>query len=154
MRNTGKPAEAHFERAMAAYGKRAVVHRLQDSAALTAMKAARTGKSFGASLTLASEQPADYVVCENQQMYYAEVKSISQPKFPFSALRRKQVEMGMMATTACDNSYMVFVRHEPTRKWWKIPYERIEQWAREGKKGVQLSELHSDYEWSAGNAIH
>lgn len=142
MRNDGKPAEADWEARMRREYGRVVIHRLTDSHKATAQRAARSGRTFRQSLVLIEEQPADFIVVTPTNMFYAEVKSISKERFPFSALRRFQTQMGEMTTRVNPGTYLVFVRHEPSKDWWLFPYSAIVDWKDvQGLKSVNIQEL-------------
>jgi len=152
MRNTGKPAESFFEEVWRSFGKAVVVHRFEDTHALTSAKASRTGESFRKSMVFASEQPADYlIVSRHEGVFFAEVKSISKMTFPFSMFKAGQLSMGKRASTAREGSYIVFIRCELDMRWWRIDWRFIQSLMDQGLKSFRLQDLPPEYLWRAGN---
>jgi penicillin-binding protein-related factor A (putative recombinase) len=143
MRNTGKPAELDWEIRMRASYRKLIIHRLTDSHKATAVRAARSGRTFRQSMVLIEEQPADYVVVTPKNMFFAEVKSFSSNRFPFRSLRRSQTRMGELTARVNPETYLVFLRHEPTLEWWLFPYATLIGWRDgEGLKSISTQELN------------
>ena len=142
MKNDGTAAQLDFEERMASFGKDVVIHRITDTKEVSAMRAARTGRRFSESMVTTKAQPADYFVVQKHiGGYYAEVKSTEKDRFAFSMLRPEQWSMGVRASVAHEAAYFVFVRHEPTERWWRIPFRYIREWDAQKKKSVSFQDL-------------
>lgn len=112
MKNSGKSSEKTFEASFGAMGKRAFLHRVEDASDLHG----RNKK-----LVLTTKKPSDYVVTENGEMYYAEVKSSeSKTSFPFSAISTNQWASARRQVAA-GGKFFFFVHNVITNQWFKLP---------------------------------
>lgn len=131
MRNTGKPSQEAFEKVFEALGKRAFLHRFRDKADLFGLNK-RHVKAFS--------QPADYLVT-NDGMYFAEIKSTSDPTaFRFTLISDDQWKTAKK-TIAAKGDYIFFVHRLPTNEWFRIPATEIASIKAKGKESISWSLL-------------
>lgn len=130
MKNNGTKSEDIFEKKFKDLGKSAWVYRITDT------KEATRGK---AQLVI-KKQPADYIVCCNGKMFFAEVKSCSHlTSFPFSAIRQGQMN-AMAKTIAAGTDYFIYIHNLNTNTWYKVNAHVIEA-VKEEKQSMKWSEL-------------
>lgn len=134
-KNTGKPSERDFLQFFKKLGKRAFVHRLVDSADL---------RGLNNSPVRAPEQPADWVVTENGETYYAEVKSTTnKTSFPFSLITTNEEKSAKMQLAA-GGKYMFFIHSLEKQQWFKVPASIV---LSHNKRSFKWDEL-IPYRWS------
>jgi penicillin-binding protein-related factor A (putative recombinase) len=113
--NTGKPSEATFEAFWESLGKAAFCKRVTDSAEIQGRN-----RHLKARVTV-PKQGSDYIVTLNGRMFYAEVKSTSDPK----AFRRSLITDVQLGTArrqcAAKGEYFFFVHRLPTDTWYMVP---------------------------------
>jgi penicillin-binding protein-related factor A (putative recombinase) len=132
---TGDKSEKTFEEAFDKLGKRAFVFRLPDSKEVH-------GRTNGGGWV--RNQPSDYIVTEDGDMYYAEVKStFDKNKFPLKNLERGQ-KHAMRRQHLANGKYFVFIHRKKTDQWYKVPGGLLLD---RKDSSVNWSEL-SPYEWS------
>lgn len=105
-------AQVKFVESFRKYGKAAFVHEFVDTAQI---------KGLHGNKAVMVEQPSDYLVVLNGQVFFAEVKSCSNPtSFPRSALRKSQTKTILQLIPA-GGLYFVYIRHETNGQWYKVP---------------------------------
>lgn len=110
-KNTGRSAQDHFEGILKLKGKTCFVYRVTDTAEVRG----RSGAGF------TKPQPADYVVVEGEETFFAEVKSSNnKTSFPFGNIETTQFAYAKMIVTA-GGGYFFFLRNEITLEWYKVP---------------------------------
>ncbi|KGM36103.1 hypothetical protein P409_00180 [Inquilinus limosus MP06] len=123
-----------FEDHFTLMGKAAHVHRITDTAEVRGLN--KTG--------FTKEQPSDFIVTENGVMYYAEVKSSSNPtSFPLSQIERGQ-RSAMIKQTAAGGLYFLFIHCLTKNIWFKVPAGVV---LNAPKASLPWSSLN-EYQWS------
>lgn len=133
--NTGKSSEQQFEHAFHKLGKRAFVFRLPDSK-----------ETYGRTSQVGAvrAQPSDYIVTEDGEMYYAEVKSTTDKnKFTLSQLQRGQ-KHAMRRQSLAGGEYFLFIHRKDTDEWYKVPGHKLLDL---DKASVKWTEILS-YKWN------
>lgn len=139
-KNSGKSAQDEWERFMKnIYGRHLHIHRITDSAEVRGMA--------GAGFT--KPQPADYVVTAGGEMYYAEIKSSSNPtSFPF-----KDITLGQKAAAkkqmAANGKYFFYVKNMVTERWYEVPASVIFYLMGQGQQSIKWSALEESYQWKS-----
>ena len=131
MTNTGKHAEAEFERYWAGHGKAAFLHRMTDASEVRGLNKGRP--------TAMRKQPADYILTAHGLTGFAEVKSTGGDRFDFSLI--KPFQFGCATRTIqAGGRYDIFVRrlHPTNPGWFKVPFETIAGWPRKSMTWADL----------------
>ena len=115
-RNSGKSSEGIFEAHWDSLGKKAFCKRFDDQGDLYG----RNNKK----MIVTNPQPADYIVTAEGRMFYAEVKSVSEYRFPFSMIRKGQWA-GAKRTVAAGGWYCFFIHNVPSNQWWIAAAETV-----------------------------
>jgi penicillin-binding protein-related factor A (putative recombinase) len=111
-----KAAEKEFESAFDRKGKGAFVHRLTDTAA---------AKATGGKRAFVGKQPSDYIVVDNGNTYFAEVKSSQdEVSFPHSNIQAYQMASARR-TVKAGGTYVFFIKNLRTGHWYCVPAEVI-----------------------------
>ena len=132
-KNTGKRSQDRFEEIFGKLGKRAYLFRLPDTAEVRG----RAGKGW------VRDQPSDYIVTEDGDMYYAEVKSTqNRTSFSVTALEKGQRSAAKRQTIA-GGKYFVFIHRLLTDDWYKVPAEIL---FNANKSSMKWRELEP-YKW-------
>jgi penicillin-binding protein-related factor A (putative recombinase) len=132
MTTVWKSVEREFEASLDALGKSAYWHRLTDAADIKGL----TGR-----VSNAANQPSDYIVVVSGNTYFAEIKSTHDATaFRFSLLRPTQSAHALRITRA-GGHHIVWCKHVPSGRWYKIPYQQIEQAKGEGTKSIPWREM-------------
>ncbi|WP_419902161.1 hypothetical protein [Kiloniella sp.] len=135
-KNTGKPSEKKFQEIYSKLGKRVFVHRVPDNSDTY-------GRTKGKSVGGVEAQPSDWIVTEDGQMFYAEVKSTqNKTSFPFGMISKSQMR-GARKQLAAGGQYFFFVHSLVTDEWFQIPADLILSTT---KSSLKWSELGS-YKW-------
>lgn len=123
-------SEARFEQLFQQYGKRVYLHRLTDTKEVT---------GFNRRPTKTKEQPADYVVTHDGEMFYAEVKeSANATSFPFGNIRQGQLAAARRQRAAGGN-YFFFILRTATGEWFRVRASLILDWPRKSMTWVELA---------------
>lgn len=139
MKNTGKGAEQIFDDSWARLGKQAFVFKFSDTAELRGLN---KGKSL-----IARAQPSDRLLVYKGETYFAEIKSTIDPdRFKFSLLRSSQ-GFAAAAALAAGGAYYVFIHNMDQDRWYRLPYEAIQQ-AKARKAGSLTWAELEPYAWS------
>ena len=135
--NTGKRSEERFEEIFSKRGKRVFLYRLPDTAEIRG----RAGKGW------VRDQPSDYIVTDDGDTYYSEVKS-SQAKvsFSFNQLEKGQRNAAKRQTLA-GGKYFIFIHRLETDEWFKVPAKFFLQL---DKKSAKWEELET-FKWALAN---
>lgn len=139
-KNTGKHSEKEFVKIVKTLGKRGYVHRFPDAS-----------DAYGRNKKLVNvaNQPGDFFVVENGEVYLADVKSCSNPtSFPFSMIAKGQLAAARMITAAGGRYYFI-VHQLKENRWFKIASETITS---SSKRSLKWSELEP-YKWELADAI-
>ena len=113
---TWKDVEKAFVDSFSRFGKSAAVFRLPDTAMV---KATAGPKAF------LPDQPSDYVVVLDGDMFFAEVKSTQDAEaFHFSNLRKGQVNASRRAVSA-GGKYLIFIYSFALSQWFCVPAQII-----------------------------
>jgi len=136
-RNDGSGSEAIFEDRMALGGKTVFVYSLVDTKQI---KGAMGPKGF------AKAGPSDYIVTENGNMYYAEVKSSNNAtSFSFSNFTPSQ-NAAMVRQCAAKGQYWIFIHNLITDVWYRVPASEILMVKLTKKSSIKWSEME-EYKW-------
>jgi len=112
MKNTGKPSETIFDDHWVRYGKRAMVYKFEDAAALYGLNKKAVANS---------KKPCDRLVVHDGQVIWAEVKSTHhKTSFPFSIIKKGQIGYAKMVRAA-GGTYNFYVHSLLLDKWFCIP---------------------------------
>lgn len=132
MKNDGTEAEAEFERIIETkFGKKAFLWRPADTKSVKG--ASKVGFTQG--------NPADYVLTLYGNMWYAEVKSCSDPvSFSFSQFTKAQ-HAGMVRQVAAGGFYEVYVFSTLRQRWYLIPASLILSQREAGIKSLKWDTL-------------
>ena len=122
-------SEVRFEGLFTRYGKRAWLHKFEDTKELTGRNKRPT---------LSKVQPADYLVCHNGNMFLAEVKESRNPtSFPFGNIRDGQLAAARQVLAAgC--SYFFCILQTRTGSWYRVPATVILGWPTQSMKWSEL----------------
>lgn len=130
-----KQAEKDFVDSFAKYGKRVFVHRFNDTAA---SKATSGNKAFVVA------QPADFQVCLDGKVFWAEVKFTKDPsKFHFSNIQKTQLARSRQITTA-GGTYLFFVKRGETDQWYAIPAPVVHNAPQKHLKWTEIEDYEYD----------
>lgn len=114
IKNTGVASQTNFEGLFIPYGKRAFIHRVTDTKEIVGMN-----KRVG---IFTKPQPSDYIVTVRDFMFYAEVKSTHQARFPRKKFTdRKGQHAAMVQQIAAGGSYLLFIHFVRTNNWYIMP---------------------------------
>lgn len=132
MKNNGVASEKYFEQAMElAYGKHVFVERLPDTKSIKGL--IKHGFIQG--------RPSDYLVTLRGEMFYAEVKSSSNPtSFPFSNIGKEQWR-AMLRQIKAGGTYNFYIHNLVTDTWYLVPAEVIVATDSQGTKSLKWSEM-------------
>ena len=132
MKNNGVKSEKIFEDRMEeAYRKNVFVERLPDTKSIKGA----IGSGFIAG------RPSDYLVTLRGEMFYAEVKSCSDPvSFPFSNFRKDQWK-AMIRQNAAGGKYSVFLHNLLTNEWYRVECQEVLAADQQGRKSIKWSEM-------------
>lgn len=132
--NTGKNSEELFEELLKRkYGKKVFIHRVTDTSEVRG----RSGAGF------TKPQPSDYIVTEDGEMYYAEVKSSNgKVSFPFGDITTTQIGTAKRQRLAGGNYYF-FIHSLVFDKWFKVPGDVILDHQRKSLKWKEMEK----YQW-------
>lgn len=112
MQNTGKASEKQFDDHWLQYGKRALVYKFEDGAALYGLNKKAVANS---------KKPCDRIVVHDGRVIFAEVKSTqNETSFPFSIIKPGQIGYAKMIRAA-GGTYEFFVHSLALNKWFRIP---------------------------------
>jgi len=141
-KNTGTPSERIFVATLEKYWRKKVfIFRLADAAAAFG----RTGR-----LGLKDKQPSDYIITENGEMYYAEMKS-STDKSRFAL---KNISSGQIGAAkrqiAAGGKYYFYLHQLSDDRWFKVPAQVLLD---TNKSSIRWDELGS-YAWELYNEVH
>jgi penicillin-binding protein-related factor A (putative recombinase) len=135
MKNTGADSENDFElKLKRRYGKKCFIYRVTDSKEVRG----RTGKAVST-----KAQPSDYIVTEDGETYYAEVKSCNNAtSFPFGQI--SEVQMGSSKRQyMAGGKYFFFLHNKITNVWYKVPACAIHN---HNKRSFKWEEINN-YKW-------
>lgn len=135
VKNDGSMSERLFEEIMKSRGKSVNVYRLPDTKQIK--------QEFQHAFVRAA--PSDYIVTEDGEMYYAEVKSSSDGRasFTFNHITPSQWA-AMVKQRAAGGKYFLFIHNITTETWYKVPANAILRIHDEEKrKSVKWTELAS-----------
>lgn len=134
MKNTGVPAEVEFRARRK--GRGVYIYEFEDQKALVGLN---KGKSLGS-----RAKPCDYIVIDNGQVIFAEVKSSHDPTaFRFSMIRVTQHGFAKLITHA-GGRYHVYIKNMATEEWFCVPYEAIAECV---KQSMSWAVLRQHYPW-------
>lgn len=140
MKNTGKSSESLFENTLkSVYGTSAFIQQFYDAAYLHGMNR-RPVK--------APDQPADRLVTANGEMFYAEIKSVSDgTSFPFGMIKPGQFAAARLQILA-GGLYHFFVHDLATDIFYIVPASQVFATMEAGKKSLKWNEMKvwQDYE--------
>jgi len=130
-----KSVEDEFKGIFAAKGKGAFVHRFTDTAAAKATSGKRA---------FVAKQPSDYLVVDNGNTYFAEVKSCREEiSFPHSNIQQFQLASARRVTKA-GGTYVFFIKNLLTGQWYCVPAEVIIE---SDKKSTRWADIEP-YRWT------
>jgi penicillin-binding protein-related factor A (putative recombinase) len=103
---------------------------------------ARMAKGTGGSNRIfTASHPADYVVVDRGNMFYAEVKSCqNETSFPFASVMKSQWA-GAKRTIHAGGDYYFFLKSEHLGKWFKVPAMVMVENFDQGVKSSKWSHL-------------
>ena len=128
--DAGNKAQDTFKKLMK--GKKAFVHRLPDPSDV-AMIAGRRVKL--------PAQPADFVVCLEGHMFYAEVKSsANKTVFPMAGIRDSQ-RGAAKETVKQKCSYMFYIYSAYNDLWYEVDAEFVLDLIKGGSKSIPWKDL-------------
>ena len=138
--NTGKSSEALFDNTIkSVYGTQAFIQPLYDAAYLHGLNR-RAVK--------APDQPSDRLVTARGNMFYAEIKSVSDgTSFPFGMIKPGQFAAAKLQSLA-GGLYNFFVHDLATDIFYIVPADLVFATIAAGKKSLKWSEMKvwQDYE--------
>lgn len=109
------------------------VWRLRDKKALMGINKGRKIAAFA--------NPADYVVGQNQSLFYAEVKSTSDAeRFNYSQLEPGQ-RAAATVCASCSLPYWIYVFSLKLGQWFRLSARQWNEDIRSGKKSRRFEEL-------------
>ena len=131
-------SEALFAATLGKLGKRVFVYRVTDSREVRGLSGSGHTKP----------QPADFVVTEDGDTYYAEVKSsVSKTSFPLSSIRPSQRSAATRQTRA-GGKYFFFLHCLPRGAWFKVPAQVV---LNAPARSLPWASLE-DYRWGLAHA--
>lgn len=109
---------------------------------------ARIAKGTGGSNRIfTTSHPADYVVVDDGNMFYAEVKSSQELiSFPFSNIKKSQWSAARR-TESAKGDYFFFLKNENTQSWYRVPARVLLNVLDSGGKSIRW-ELLKPMLWS------
>lgn len=130
--NSGKKSERIFEKLLEdKYKKSVYIERLPDTKSVKGM----TGTGF------VMKRPSDYIVTLNGEMFYAEVKSVTdEPSFSFSNLRPAQ-RNAMARQWAAGGLYKIFIHNLLTDTWYELNAGEVFCAEATGKKSIKWKDI-------------
>ena len=132
MKNDGTEAQSIFEARMAAQSQ-THVWRARDKKDLMGINRGRKVAAF--------PLPADYTVARQGVLFFAEVKSTSDPdRFSYSQLEPGQRSAAVISA-ACGTPYWIFIYSMLTRRWFQLSGEQYAADIKAGKKSRRFEEL-------------
>lgn len=141
--NTGNESEKIFELNLKRqHGKRVFIYRVTDSKEIRGLNKSKRIKT--------KAQPSDYVITEEGEMYYAEVKSSkNKTSFPFGNISDEQWRASKRQYMAF-GVYYFFLHNLNTNLWYKLPAEILHETKSSGVKSLKWKTL-TKYEWNIIN---
>lgn len=129
--NTGKPSEAEFIKRIESKPK-AKVFRLRDASDLYGLNKRKVA-IFGL--------PADYIVCDNGAMFFAEVKSTqNKTSFSLDCLTPSQ-KAACVQTVACGGDYRIYIHNLHTGSWYLLHGSDYVQYKKQNLKSIKWENL-------------
>jgi hypothetical protein len=101
-------------------GKKSICIRFQDT--LDASKRVDGYRYNPAKLVVMDKNPSDFIITDNGETYYAEVKHTQNTSHISSSLLRQQ-KMYRERILACGGKYMYYIYAEDIHQWYAIPGE-------------------------------
>ena len=127
-----KSVEREFEASLDALGKSAYWHRLTDASDI---------KGLTGQVSNQANQPSDYITVMGGVTAFSEVKSThDKTAFRFSLLQTTQSAHALRITRA-GGLHLVWCKHVPSGRWYRIPYTAIEQTKKDGRKSIPWREM-------------
>lgn len=134
MRNTGKPSEAAFLSRIKGPG--VVVERFWDQSDLRGLNGGRAVGDY--------PKPSDFIVTEDGNIHYAEVKSVqSAVSFPFSNLEDGQ-RSAALRQAAAGGDYRFYLFSYGLGKWFVMSCQQLRTSLDSGVKSIKFKDLQ---EW-------
>lgn len=132
MKNNGSKSEDLFEKILnEGFGKLVFIERLPDTKSIKGLL--RSGFVQG--------RPSDYLVTLAGSMFYAEVKSCSDPvSFSFSNFRKDQWR-AMKKQRAAGGKYYCFIHNLLTNEWYVVEGARILDTEEQGTKSLKWKDM-------------
>jgi penicillin-binding protein-related factor A (putative recombinase) len=135
-KNTGKDSEDIFVQRIESLGKKAHLYRITDTFEASRGKVKVQVKST----------PADYILCYNGVMAFAEVKSITGgTSFPFSKFTTSQ-NVAMRKQIAALGNYWIYIHKKDTDEWFKIDAYDVQE-IRNERESIKWEDLRKFYKW-------
>lgn len=135
-RNTGKPSEAIFMENVSG-----LVFRLRDKADLVGLNKGKNVAAFG--------NPSDYLLIQDDGMYFAEVKSsTNKTSFSISGFTSAQTSaIYKCAKRGYGNRYRIYVHCLETDIWYLMNADDFLNLIQNNRKSIKWSELNTLTSW-------
>lgn len=132
MKNDGTEAQDDFISMMLETPK-SYVWRMRDKKDLMGLNKGRKVAAFAL--------PADFIVGQSGKLFYAEVKSTSDPaRFNYSQLETGQ-RAAATVCASCSLPYWIYVYSLDRRQWFRLSAQQWNEDIRAGKKSRRFEEL-------------
>lgn len=100
----------------------------------------------GSKRVFTAPHPSDFLVTDNGEMFYAEVKSFAGSSFNFSNVRPNQWSAARQQTAA-GGKYFFYLFSTGNEIWFKIEARFLLSIYDEGRKSVKVTEI-LDFRWT------